>query len=287
VIKIPAARIVAATLLVSGVAISPLLDRYDEITSPAGDPIQTQTPHFQIQRRQGEILLSGHTSSRAQEEALFQIARSSYPSDRLVTDFEPLGIVPDAWTAVIEQTLVLLQEVRFAEALVSSEELRIRGVIADESTWDGKLEVLTNALPPELAVNTDTVFLDPTVSVPTICERAFSSFKSGPINFEESSAEFRSSAYPRLDRLIALANACEDSRILITGHTDASGSDAWNQQLSVRRASAVGDYVTNGGIDPARLQISGVGSDKPIADDSTRYGRSLNRRIEIALSGNY
>jgi OOP family OmpA-OmpF porin len=117
-----------------------------------------------------------------------------------------------------------------------------------------------------------------------MCERAFSLLHPGPIKFEESSADFRSSAYPSLDRIIALANACGDSRISITGHTDASGSDAWNKILSLKRANAVGDYIVKGGVHRNRLRISGVGSGVPMADESTRFGRSLNRRIEIDLA---
>ena len=160
-------------------------------------------------------------------------------------------------------------------------------MIASDLSWQSRLDALRKALPANISISVDTVLVDPAISVAAVCERAFESFDTGPINFEESSTEFRSSAYPRLDRLIALANACEASRISITGHTDASGNEAWNRQLSVKRANAVGDYIATGGISATRLKISGMGSAEPIADDSTRYGRSLNRRIEIALSGNY
>jgi OOP family OmpA-OmpF porin len=72
----------------------------------------------------------------------------------------------------------------------------------------------------------------------------------------------------------------------VTGHTDASGDETWNQRLSLKRANAVADYVATGGVARSRLTVAGVGSSMPIADDNTRYGRSLNRRIEIALSVN-
>jgi OOP family OmpA-OmpF porin len=141
-------------------------------------------------------------------------------------------------------------------------------------------------MPADMTINIRTTLVDLTISVSAICERAFESFELGRINFEESSIEFRSSAYPRLDRLIALANTCYESQISITGHTDASGSEPWNKVLSRRRANAVGDYIANGGISRERLEILGLGSEEPVADDSTRFGRSLNRRIEIELSPN-
>jgi outer membrane protein OmpA-like peptidoglycan-associated protein len=287
VIKTPPTRIVAVVLLVSGVVIAPMLDNGDVLDSTASHPLAAQPPQFRIQRQQGELALSGHTASRRHEQTLLHVAESTYPDSRIITTFQPLGVVPDYWAASTAQILYLLQESSSAEAIMSTGELRIRGVIADERGWGIQLEAFREAVPADMTVSSDTILVDPGVSLPVICERAFKSFDSGPINFEESSIAFRSSAYPRLDRLIALADACYESRILITGHTDASGSESWNQQLSVRRANVVGDYIVNGGIKRERLLISGVGSAEPIADDSTRYGRSLNRRIEIALSLNY
>jgi len=264
-----------------------MLDDSDEIDSTVGNPALTPQPKFRIQRRPGEITLSGHTLSRKHEQELLQVAESSYPHDRVISDFQPLGIVPDSWADTTAQVSYLLQETTSADAVISANEIVIRGVIASDLSWQSRLDALRKALPANISISVDTVLVDPAISVAAVCERAFESFDTGPINFEESSTEFRSSAYPRLDRLIALANACEDSRISITGHTDASGNEAWNRQLSIKRANAVGDYIATGGIDAARLEISGMGSAEPIADDSTRYGRSLNRRIEIALSGDY
>jgi len=273
-------------LLVGGVVIAPLLDNGDVLDSPLSESLAAQSPQFRIQRQQGELALSGHTVSRRHEQVLLQVAESTYPDSRITTAFQPLGIVPYYWATSTAQVLHLLQGSSSAEAILSTDELKIRGVITDERDWGIRLEAVRDTVPGDMTVSADTILVDPGVSLALICERAFQSFDSGPINFEESSIAFRSSAYPRLDRVIALADACHEARLSITGHSDASGSESWNQQLSVRRANAVGNYIANGGIKRERLQISGVGSAEPIADDSTRYGRSLNRRIEIVLSLN-
>jgi OOP family OmpA-OmpF porin len=267
--------------------VTSLLDKSDVVELTASDPRPTQSPLFRVHRNQGELSLSGHTASQSHEDTLLQIAESSYTGDRILTDFEPLGIVPSDWTDTTGQVLRLLQDTSFSEATLSSTGLQIRAVVVDEPGWQRRLTAFEETSPSSVPVTLDIVFVDPAVSIPSICERAFQSFDHGPINFEESSVEFRSSAYPRLDRLIALAIACEDAEVSITGHTDASGNESWNQQLSVRRASAVGDYVANAGIRRDRLKIVGVGSAEPVANDRTRYGRSLNRRIEIKLSNNY
>jgi OOP family OmpA-OmpF porin len=86
-----------------------------------------------------------------------------------------------------------------------------------------------------------------------------------------------------LDKIIEVADDCRDSTIAITGHSDSSGNETWNRRLSVARAQAVADYITRGGITPARLLVEGLGSAVPIADNATAQGRSINRRIEFEL----
>ena len=290
VIKIPAAKIAAAALLLGSISFAPLLDNRlgdsDVLTSFENDPSPAQAPQFRIRRHLNELTMSGHTLSLQHEQALLEVANLSYPNSQISTEFRALGIVPDYWSRATERVLRFLVEPSSAEARLSANELNIRAVIIDESAWKNRLDALDEDMPANILIVSETILVDPTIRVSDICERAFQSFEAGRINFEESSANFRSSAFPRLDRLIALANACLESQILITGHTDASGSEPWNRALSIRRASAVGDYLASGGISRDRLQILGVGSDEPIADDSTRYGRSLNRRIEIELATN-
>jgi outer membrane protein OmpA-like peptidoglycan-associated protein len=91
----------------------------------------------------------------------------------------------------------------------------------------------------------------------------------------------RRSAYPVLDRVIALADACRGSTLTITGHTDSTGNESWNQQLSLARAQAVATYLDSRGIAGDRLISVGAGSSLPIATNATRYGRGINRRIDI------
>jgi outer membrane protein OmpA-like peptidoglycan-associated protein len=281
VIKNPAARFVAAAILVGGLAIAPLLDNSDSRDSPFDTPSSLSDPEFRILWKRGELVLSGHTRSVEHEQNLVQVANASFANAAVATAFEPLGVVPDYWADLTTRILYLLAETSSADATVSVHQVTIRGVIVNEFAWQSRLAAIRNALPETISVNTDTLLVDDATNVSGFCERAFESFEVGAINFEESSIDFRSSAYPRLDRLLALANACDESRISITGHTDSTGSDAWNKRLSLQRANAVGDYLVAGGVDLARLQIVAAGSMFPIADDGTRYGRGLNRRIEI------
>ena len=123
---------------------------------------------------------------------------------------------------------------------------------------------------------------EPTTAA-SLCERALVNFRAGPVNFEESAARIRPSGKPVLDRVVELASTCRESVVEITGHTDSSGDETWNRILSLERAQAVADYIAARGIASERLIVMGKGSSKPIADNARRFGRSLNRRIEIVI----
>ena len=72
-------------------------------------------------------------------------------------------------------------------------------------------------------------------------------------------------------------------RLEISGHTDNTGRDAFNQELSEERAKACYDYLVSQGVSSRRLSYVGFGETKPIADNDTREGRQLNRRVEFNL----
>ena len=81
-------------------------------------------------------------------------------------------------------------------------------------------------------------------------------------------------------------NRYPNSRVQVIGHTDNTGSAAYNQDLSERRASSVAGIIQSGGVAPARLRVIGRGEDQPIASNLTPEGRQQNRRVEIIIIPN-
>jgi len=286
VIKKPTASVTIVALL-GGLLIASQLDTNEPLESPRAAAAPVQPPVFEINWHRGELLLSGHTPSEKHEQSLLQVAAASYPGAPVATDFRPLGIVPEHWGDMTAQVLYLLARTESSQARISVDAIAVRGVTRDELGWNSRLEALRSVLPVGVSVTADTLVVEHNIRVAELCARAFATFDTGPINFFESGTEFRSSAYPRMDRVIALASACEHSSIEVTGHTDASGSESSNQRLSLQRANAVGDYLARGGIDRPRLVIAGMGASMPVADNETRYGRSHNRRIEITLTNQF
>jgi outer membrane protein OmpA-like peptidoglycan-associated protein len=74
-----------------------------------------------------------------------------------------------------------------------------------------------------------------------------------------------------------------DTRVQVIGHTDSTGSAAYNQNLSERRAAAVAAVLIEGGVAPSRIQTIGRGETQPIASNQTPEGRAQNRRVEIVI----
>lgn len=71
----------------------------------------------------------------------------------------------------------------------------------------------------------------------------------------------------------------------IVGHTDSTGAEAYNQDLSMRRANAVKNYLIDQGVDPAIMTTSGMGESQPVASNATSEGRAQNRRVEVSFTG--
>jgi outer membrane protein OmpA-like peptidoglycan-associated protein len=102
------------------------------------------------------------------------------------------------------------------------------------------------------------------------------------ILFASGSARIRPESTPTLEEIGTMLEEHPELRISIEGHTDSDGDDAFNQDLSERRAAAVMDYlVEHFAIDNARLETAGFGESNPVADNDTPEGKQQNRRVEL------
>ncbi len=100
-----------------------------------------------------------------------------------------------------------------------------------------------------------------------------------PVNSSAIQPEFQQT----LGSVANTLSQYEKSYIDIYGHTDSTGTDQYNQSLSERRASSVANFLSNSGVQQARLETRGYGESQPIASNSTEEGRAANRRVELKI----
>ena len=104
------------------------------------------------------------------------------------------------------------------------------------------------------------------------------------ITFDVNSAAIKGDFYGPLDNVSTTLLEYPKTAIDVVGHASSDGDDAYNQQLSQRRANSVSSYLMNSGVQSVRLNAIGMGETQPIADNSTQAGRAANRRVEILLT---
>jgi outer membrane protein OmpA-like peptidoglycan-associated protein len=105
----------------------------------------------------------------------------------------------------------------------------------------------------------------------------------GNITFATNSSDLNADFFEVLNSVAKVVNEFEQTVIEVAGHTDSSGTAEYNQQLSERRAAAVGSYLVAQSVRRDRIIEVGEGENRPVATNDTAEGRQLNRRVELTL----
>jgi outer membrane protein OmpA-like peptidoglycan-associated protein len=103
------------------------------------------------------------------------------------------------------------------------------------------------------------------------------------LNFATARAMIEPGVAAHLSALAANLNVHPNSRILVVGHTDNTGDPSRNRALSLQRATAVATYLSQQGVAADRFEMRGMGSDQPVADNTTVAGQLRNRRVEVII----
>ena len=104
------------------------------------------------------------------------------------------------------------------------------------------------------------------------------------ITFAHDDATLNPSFTSSLNQLAQTMNQYNQTTINVAGHTDSTGSDSYNYNLSRQRAASVANYLISRGVSPNRINAVGYGESSPIASNDNEYGRAQNRRVEITIN---
>ncbi|MEO5570414.1 MAG: OmpA family protein, partial [Bacteroidia bacterium] len=110
-------------------------------------------------------------------------------------------------------------------------------------------------------------------------------FESG-ILFETNSSVLTFQSQDALNKFGQSLQNNHQTKIVISGHTDNTGSDEINKPLSEKRAESVANFLVSKGVTRNRMTTVGNGANQPVADNSTETGRTQNRRVEITIAAN-
>ncbi len=102
--------------------------------------------------------------------------------------------------------------------------------------------------------------------------------------FDTAKATLKPESEATLQQVLGVLSADPKLRLVVAGHTDSEGEDAYNQRLSEQRAEAVMQWLTGKGVDAARLSSEGLGESRPVADNGSDAGRALNRRVQLRVA---
>ena len=271
-------------LLIAGCMLAISIDRGAHVhTTPEVSATLLDEPEFLIRFGRNRLLISGTTASNAHELGITDLVSDQFANSETRTEFKPGLMLPPDWETVSTRLLYLVAATDSAEASIDAQGVAIHGVTSDNTAFQNRLDFLQSALPNDDPVNASIIVISSSTSLGELCEQNFASFSDQAMEFRQSSTELRQSSFPLLDRLVEFSYECRERQIAITGHSDATGSESWNRQLSRRRAQAVADYLVAAGVSAERLIVEGVGSAQPIADNDTVHGRERNRRIVLEL----
>ena len=246
---------------------------YDPL-APAGLTVKFSRERLEVR---------GHTASADHERALRQLLAQRFSGIELVLDLKPQVLPPEHWNRSSLAVIDAVAVTHSASAQLAPREISINGVTTDARAFAVRLAGVRAGLPDDVRLRSDVVAVD-AVTVTQACRELVETVAKHQVRFEQSSDVIRTASFANLDRLADAARNCTSLDLKIGGHTDSTGDPEWNLYLSKARAQAVADYLARHGIAADRLFVAGHGADRPVADNETAYGRSLNRRIEIDVA---
>jgi OOP family OmpA-OmpF porin len=231
------------------------------------------------------LTLSGYVPDNNVHAALAAAAGRKFGNEKIIDNLKASIGAPVGFAAAVTSALGALSRLSTGSLVVSDREVKLSGDALYEAAAAQIRAGLTRELPigwvakPEVSVKPASAPVDAIV-----CQQLFAqNLTKGRIRFESASASIVADSAGLLDRLIETAMRCPSTNFEIAGHTDSSGDMIFNQELSVKRAQAVADYLVKAGLPADRFTAVGYGSAVPVATNDTDEGKAQNRRIEFVV----
>ena len=246
--------------------------------------LDVQSPYtFNAQKDvDGNVVLNGYVRSEAERESVLAQANALFPGKVTNRTVRIANGSPNAdWGRVLTQNIDDLNRLDKGNFAMRDRSSVITGM-ASSADLKNAIDVRAKAL-----ANYDG---SSRITLPgktqSDCQNLINGIKTGKkISFAYNKADIRGAeSFDLLNDIAAAAKECSSFRINVEGHTDADGSEVYNQRLSEARANLVVAYLTENGVERNRMTAIGYGETKPVGDNSTDAGKAQNRRIEFIVT---
>ena len=264
----------------------------NDMTVKKAPVLPTQSPYVfsATKDENGRVILNGYVQSEDQRQRVLARANDAYANviDRTV---RVANGAPNAdWENVLNQNIDDLKLLDTGRFTMEDSNSVISGTTTSADNRDGinaRAVALTNYSGAASITVPDAANLNVgEIKSASICQTLLDDLKSGKkINFAYDKAEIRGAeSFDLLNSLASAAKQCSSFQVNIEGHTDADGSEVYNQRLSEARANLVVAYLSENGVERNRMTATGYGETKPVGDNSTDAGKAQNRRIEFIVT---
>jgi OOP family OmpA-OmpF porin len=231
------------------------------------------------------LTLSGYVPDNNVHATLAASAGRKFANEKIIDNLKASIGAPAGFSVAVTTALGALSRLSTGTLVVSDREVKLSGDALYEAAAGEIRAGLTRELPPGWTAKPEVSVKPAAAPVDSsVCQQLFAqNLSKGRIRFESSSASIVADSAGLLDRLIETAMRCPSTNFEIVGHTDSSGDVIFNQELSVKRAQAVAEYLVQAGLPAERFTAVGYGSALPVATNDTDEGMAQNRRIEFVV----
>jgi len=258
----------------------------NNLTVKKAPALPTQSPYtFEATKSEdGNVLVNGYVRNEQGRQRVLAKANALFPGKVTDNTVRIAKGEPNAdWENVIDAYFDELNVLDNGRFVVEDTTSYITGQAGSADIRDGVNQGI-DGLPS--SYKGDVRLTIPAEQAVNVCQDLLNDVKKGKkINFAYDRAEVRGAeSFDLLNALAATAKECGDVSITVEGHTDADGSEVYNQRLSEARANTVVAYLSQNGTDINRMTAIGYGETKPIGDNTTSAGKAQNRRIEFIVT---
>ena len=270
--------------------------------------IQPSLPssELSIQQQDGAVVLGGRLASQASIDTVVNAAKATFGNENVVNELILSAQVKTAeWLDATTRFLPSLVSMGSAQLKISDSDSLLTAEVESHgerlmlvyeakkllgSNLDTEVAVTGSAAPGTVRENTadsESVVTQEDPELKACQSRLDARMKGKKVLFASNTAELQATSYSILDQIISALEQCDEvvskNKLIIAGHTDSSGDEAYNLALSQRRADAVKAYIVSAITDTGLISSVGYGENQPVESNDTVKGRSQNRRIEFKL----